>query len=131
MSDLDFNAVKPRLDGVAGANAEARDRRLNILLVHRLGVKMAGRLGHLGRCPQHTWRLFKRSVASMGKLAENARTMLVHGISNFREHGNDCGIPRIHETTRHLSGGVDRLTLEDDEPHAAPGPLFVISNVGS
>src|SRR5262249_3356533 len=124
MGDLDFDPVKSCLDCVARAHRKATDHRLDIILVHRLGIEVAGRLGHLSRRPHDVRRMFERCVTAMGELAKNACAMLMDGVGDFTKRSDDRWIPSIHKPSRHFPGRMNCLAFEYAQSDAAASTFF-------
>src|SRR5690606_30191674 len=75
MGDLDLDAVEAAFHGVPRTRRKALDGRLDVLDIHRLGRKMAGRFGHLRGCPEDMRGMLQRGVSAMRELAEYLRPM--------------------------------------------------------
>src|SRR5690606_18823019 len=98
----------------------------DVVFVDRLGRVIARWLRHLRRRPHDGRRVLKRGVAAMGELAEEPCAVAVDRFGDPGQSRHHGWIPGIDEATGHLSRGMHRLALENDEPHPTPGSLLMI-----
>jgi hypothetical protein len=75
-------------------------------------------------------RMLERSMAAVGELAENLRSVAVDGIRDIPQQRNDSPVPRIDKAAGHFARRVDGLAFDDDQPDATTRPFLVIGYMG-